>query len=68
MRESFTALRVFLVELVGEKEKHPVSSSYVKLEINVPKWHFNGVFCVFLSDVVSSDPAEQWIYVVTPGI
>lgn len=56
------------MELVGEKEKHGVSSLCVKLEINVPKWHFNGFFCVFLSNAVTSDPAEQWVYVVTPGI
>lgn len=56
------------MEVVGEKEKPSVSSLHVKLEINAPKWHFNGVFWVFLSNVNTSDPAEQWIYVVTHGI
>lgn len=67
MREPFTELG-FVMEVVGEKEKPSVSSLHVKLEINAPKWHFNGVFWVFLSNVNTSDPAEQWIYVVTHGI
>lgn len=56
------------MEVVGEKKETPrVSSLYVKLEINVPKLHFNRFFCVFLSNVVNSDPAEKWVYLVTPG-
>lgn len=56
------------MEVVGEKEKSRVSSLYVKLEINVPKLHFNRFFCLFLSNVVTSDPAEQGVYLVTPGM
>lgn len=35
------------MEVVGEKEKPSVSSLCVRLEINVPKWDFNGVSVYF---------------------